>query len=168
MTPCNRLLWTLAILRSPLISELSVSLQPPTRPTTPPKKNVGGREGKRSLAGKNGIRLLRIHFCLLFLTSFSSYKQLLKWGQIHNIRYEIHARKWKIQSRGKEDSGRFRAGRELGDDSTLTFPSWENWGLCLWVNPTVAATQHRARSRTKWISCSTGKEARDTKILWRL
>ena len=68
MTPYTHLLWTLAILYSLLLSELSASPQSPTatHPSNhhlqPPAQSVGGRGGKRSLAGKKRIRLLRIHF----------------------------------------------------------------------------------------------------------
>ena len=61
MTPYTHLLWTPAILYSLLLSELSVSPESPTatHPSNhhlqPPAQSVGGRGGKRSLAGKKEL-----------------------------------------------------------------------------------------------------------------
>lgn len=64
MAPYNHLLWTFAILHSPLLPEYQYHYS--HLPIHPLKKNVGEKGGEKSLAGKKSIRLLRIQFLNYF------------------------------------------------------------------------------------------------------
>lgn len=63
MEPNNYLLWTLAILHSPLL--IPVSLQSPTHSPTPQKVLVEEKE-REVFQEKKSIRLLKIHFFFTF------------------------------------------------------------------------------------------------------
>lgn len=73
MEPNNYLLWTFAILHSPLL--ISVSLQSPTHSPTP-QKVLAEDEEREVFQEKKKYQATQNTFCSLFLTSFSYYKSI--------------------------------------------------------------------------------------------
>lgn len=85
-------------------SSPNVSISTATHLSTYPHKKCRGKRKKEKFGREKSIRLLRIHFCQLFLTSFSCHKQLLKWRQIYNVKHKKTCQKVEDTEQGKKRS----------------------------------------------------------------